>query len=81
MIQDLDIFGLKSDFFFGITLRVSKKIINIPINLALIIVNLIIVLRERLSLANLLRAHVFHIYKTALVIVVYKNKNLILTIF
>lgn len=80
-MQSLDIFGLEGDFFHIIILKVLKKSISSPIGLILMIVNLKMISKQVLNLANLLRAQVFYFHKRAQVVIVYKNKDLIPIIF
>lgn len=79
-MQNLGILCLQGSFFFSIMLLVSKMSINSSIGLTLMIVYSKIVLGELLSQMDLLNAQIFRIYKIAQVVMVCKNKNLMLTI-
>lgn len=78
-IQDLVIFGFQDSFFFGILPKVFKKSINSSIGLVLSIINLEILLKQFLSSTNLPGAQFFHIHQVAQIVVICKNKGLMLT--
>lgn len=80
-MNNLGIFYSKSFFFNLASLKKVEQSIYIFIGLFLTIINPKIVLRELLSPADLAGAQTLHIYKTITVVIVSKNKALILTTF
>lgn len=79
--ENLQNFGLKSSFFFGILLKISRKNISSSISFILIIINLKVVLKQLLNLPNLPKIQFFYIHKAKQIVVICKSKNLIFTIF
>ena len=80
-VQDLGVFGLKGNFFFGTLLRVSQQSICSSIDLALSIINAKMVAQKFLGPADLSGAQVFHIHKAAEVVVVCEDENLVFATF
>ena len=80
-MKDLAMFSLKLMFFILVSLGKLQQSICSCICLAYAIVNLEIVSRELLGLADLSRAQSFHIYEATKVIIICKDKDLMLTLF
>ena len=80
-MQDLDVLGTKSFFFFCTLLRVSKQGISSSISLALMIVNLKVVTRELFGPAKLPGAQTLYVHEPTEVIVVSEYKHLMLRPF
>ena len=80
-MQDLAILSLKLIFFILASLKKFWQSICSCICFALIIVDLEIVLRELLGLADLSAAQTLCIHKIIEVVVIRKDKNLMLAIF
>ena len=77
-MQDFDIFGLESLFFFSTLLKISRQGVSNSICFALTVINLKVVTREFLSLADLSKAQTLYIYKLLGVIMVGKHKDFLL---
>ena len=80
-MQNLDILRSKDLFLSSTPLRVLKQGIGNSVNLALMIVNLEVVTRELLGLADLSGAQTLCVHKSAEVVVVGEYKHLMLGIF
>ena len=75
-MQNLDVFRSEGLFLLSTLLRVSKQGIDSPVSLALTIVDLEVVIRELLGLADLSEAQTFHVHEPAEVVVVGKHENI-----
>ena len=80
-MKDLAIFSLELIFLILASLEKSWQSIYSCICFALVIVNLEMILKEFLSPENLFGAQTLYIYETIKVIVVRKDKNLMLATF
>ena len=80
-MQNLDVLRLEGFFFLGTLLRVSKQGIGSSVSLALTIVNLEVVTRELLGLADLSGAQTVCVHEPAEVVVVGEYKHLMLGAF
>lgn len=58
-----------------------RKSVYSPINLVLLVINLKMILKKLIRLANLSKAQALYIYKVMGIVVICKNKNLIFTNF
>ena len=74
-MQDFDVFGAEGFFFFYILLRVLRQGINSSVSLAVTIVDLEVVTRQFLSLADLFGAQILRIHELLEVVMVGKHKN------
>lgn len=72
---------MESLFLGLVTLEEAKQGIGHSVCLVLVMINLKIVPKKLLGLSDLLRGQVFGIYKSIEIVVVSKNKNLILATF
>ena len=80
MIKNLSILILK-DFFLSLAfLWEAKQSISCNICFFLTIIYLEMILREFLGSTNLTKTQVFHIYKSAKVIIISKDKNFVFTV-
>lgn len=80
-IQNLSIFGSQNDFFFSISLKISRKSISNFISFVLSIFHPEMVLRQFLSPMGLFRAQVLYIHEVMHVVVIRINNDLIFTSF
>ena len=74
-MHDFDVLCLEGLFLLSIPLRVSRQDIDSSISLALTIIDLEVVTREFLSLANLSLAQTLHVHKLLEVVMVGKYKD------
>ena len=81
MVQNFDVLGSESLFFFCTLLKVLEQDINSSIILALIIIDVEVVSREFLGSTNLFGAQTFCIYKLSKFIMVGKYEKVILKTF
>ena len=81
MMMNLAIFKLELIFLILASLEKSRQSIYSYICFILVIVGLKIVLRELLDPADLFRAQILPIYETIEVVMIHKDKNLILVTF
>ena len=77
-MQDFDILGAKDFFLLCTLLRVSRQGISSPVSLALTIVDLEVVAREFLGLADLSGAQTLRLHEPVEVVVVSEYKHLML---
>ena len=80
-MKNLSIFILEHFFLSLISLREAKQSICRSISFFLMIIYLKVVLRELLSLADLIRAQVFYIYELTEIVMVNKDKNFVFATF
>ena len=80
-MQDLDIFDAKSVFFFSTPLKVLWQGIGSSVCLALIVIDLEMVARKFLSLADLLKTQTLCVYELTKIVVVCKTEDLVFVIF
>ena len=80
-MEDFDVFCSKNLFFLSIPLRVLRQSINSCVSFALTIVNLEVVTRKFLGLADLSGVETLCVHKLAEVIKVGKYKYLMLRPF
>ena len=80
-MQDFDVLGAESFFLLCTLLRVLKKDISNSVSFALTIVDLEVVAREFLGLADLSRAQTLCLNEPTEVVVVNKYEHLILRSF
>ena len=78
MIEDFDIFGIKNLFFCSILLRILTYGIGSYIFLAQVIINLEIVIKKFLSLANLFGAKSLCDHELSEIIIVGKYEDFML---
>lgn len=76
-MQDLGVLSLKSGFFFNTLLKILWQDIISSISFALIIINLKVVSGPFLSITDLPKTRVFHVFKLLEITMVYKHKNII----
>ena len=81
VVQDFNILGLEDFFFLCTLLRVLRQGINSSVCLTPTIVDLKVITRELLSLADLFKAQTLSNYKLVEVVVVIEYKNLMLRLF
>lgn len=80
-MQNLEIFSLNVIFFVLAFLQKIEQCICSSISFIFVIIDMLIVLKEYLILSDLFEAQSFYIYKTIKVVVIYKNKDLVLITF
>ena len=80
-MQDFNIFGLKSFFFFYTLLKILGQSISSFISLALVIIDLKIVLRKFVGPTDLFGTPSLYVYELSKVVIVSKHKNFMLIIF
>ena len=80
-MEDYFVFGTEGLFFLSIPLRILKQSIGNSICLALTVIDLEVVMRKFLSLADLSETQTFCIHKSTKVVVVNKDKDLMFVIF
>ena len=81
MIENLGVLISKNIFFSLALLRKAKQGISCSISFSLIIIDLKVVSRELLGLANLIKAQTFYIYKLTKVVMVNEDENLVFVAF
>ena len=81
MVEDFDVDGLEDLFFLCTLLRVLRQSISSSISFALSIINLDVITREFLSLADFFGAQTLCVYEMAEVIMIDKYKHLMLRAF
>ena len=74
-MQDFDIFGAEGFFFLCTLLKVSRQGISSSVSLFLTIIDLEMVTKEFLGLANLPRDQTLYVYEPAEVVVVGKYED------
>ena len=80
-MQDFDVFGAKGVFFLRTLLRVSKQGISSSVSFTLMIVDLEVIAREFLGLADLPGAQTLCFHEPTEVVVVDEYKHLMLRPF
>ena len=74
-MQDFDVLGSEGVFLLSALLKIPRQGINSPVSLALTMVDLKVVNREFLSLADLSGAQTFRVHKSSKVVIIGKYKN------
>ena len=74
-MQDFDVFCSEGVFFLSISLRVLRQDISSSVSFALTIIDLEVVTKEFLGLADLFRAQTFYIHELSKVLMVGKYKD------
>ena len=77
-VQNFDNLGLESFFFLCTLLKVSRYDVSSFITLVLIIIDLEVITREFLNLADLFGVQILYVYEMAEVVVDDKYKQLML---
>ena len=77
-MQNLDVLRSEGLFFLSTPLRVSRQGIGSSVSLALTILDLEVVTRELLGLADLSRAQTLRLHEPTEVVVVGKHENFML---
>ena len=81
MLKDFCILSLKNFFLILAPLRVVEQSISGSINLALAIINVEMVARQLLGLANLVEAQALYLYEQTQVVMINQHQKLILAAF
>ena len=80
-MKNLEILICENSFFSLASLREARHSISRNIYFFIIKIDLKVISRELLSLANLTRSHILDIYKLTMIIIINKDKDLIFIAF
>lgn len=80
-MYDLDVFGPKNVFFFGVSLWEAEKRICCAIGPILVILNAKVISRKLLSSPNLPGTEAFGSYEAPQIVIIHKYQDLILITF
>ena len=81
MVQDFDVLCLQGLFLLSTSLRVSRQGISSSVSFALMIIDSEVVTREFLGPADLSGAQTLRVHEPAEVVMIGKNKHLVLRPF
>ena len=80
-MEDFDVLGAKSLFFLSTLLRILRQSIGSFICFALTLINLKVIIRKFLNLADLSRTQTLCIYESTKIVVLDKNKDVMFATF